>query len=205
MHIYAFGSLCRGDVDTYSDADLLAIVDSFDPRLDPNMFSIYSYQRVRELWNEGNPFAWHLAAESKLIFSDGEDFINGLGSPNAYVQANRDCEKFLGLFQEAYRSTLNGSHSRVFDLSTIFLSIRNFATCFSLGRGQQNFSRHSALQLGQDSVPISQRSYELLERTRLLSTRAIGDAPKFDEIEFTVKELEKIEGWMIDLVRRTNQ
>jgi len=43
-------------------------------------------------------------------------------------------------------SITGGSNSKVFDLSTIFLSIRNIATCFSLGvKSQPNFSRNSAL------------------------------------------------------------
>lgn len=35
MHIYAFGSICRGEIDKNSDIDLLAIVDGFDARLWP--------------------------------------------------------------------------------------------------------------------------------------------------------------------------
>ena len=67
MHVYAFGSICRGDVSLTSDIDLLAVVDGYDPRFDPNVFSIYSYNRIEELWAEGNPFAWHLAKESKVV------------------------------------------------------------------------------------------------------------------------------------------
>ena len=36
MHIYVFGSLCRGEVDTASDVDLLAVTDGFDKRLNPD-------------------------------------------------------------------------------------------------------------------------------------------------------------------------
>lgn len=65
MHIYAFGSICRGDVSPASDVDLLAIVDGYDERFSLDDYSIYSYDRIWEIWNEGNPFAWHLALESK--------------------------------------------------------------------------------------------------------------------------------------------
>ena len=50
MHIYAFGSMCRGDISIGSDIDLLALVEKHDPRLDPGKFSIYSYKRIGELW-----------------------------------------------------------------------------------------------------------------------------------------------------------
>jgi nucleotidyltransferase-like protein len=137
MHIYAFGSVCRGDVTKGSDADLLAIVNGHDSRFDPETFSIYSYERIKELWRQGNPFAWHLALESRLLYSsDQHDFLKGLGNPVKYKECVRDCEKFFALFREASASILSGSNSVVFDLSTIFLSIRNFATCFSLGIGQ---------------------------------------------------------------------
>lgn len=105
MHIYAFGSLCRGDVASNSDIDLLAIVDRLDLRFDPELFSIYSYSRINELWEEGNPFAWHLALESSLIFSSTqENYIKQLGNPKNYRNCISDCEKFLALFQEAYIS-----------------------------------------------------------------------------------------------------
>ncbi len=128
MHIYAFGSVCRGDVRVGSDVDLLALVDGYDPRFDPDTFSVYSYDRARELWREGNPFAWHLFLESTLVFaSDDGDFLASLGSPGEYRNCVRDCEKFHDVFCEAYDSIRAGSHSNVFELSTLFLSIRNIA------------------------------------------------------------------------------
>jgi predicted nucleotidyltransferase len=82
VHIYAFGSICRGEIDTKSDIDLLAIVGGNDNHFDTSTYSMYSYNRLTELWLEGNPFAWHLATESKLIYSsDEKDFIKDLGSP----------------------------------------------------------------------------------------------------------------------------
>ena len=79
MHIYAFGSVCRGDVSPDSDVDLLAIVQGYDPRFSPDDYSIYSYERIRGIWAEGNPFAWHLSIESKLLYSpDGSDFLEAL-------------------------------------------------------------------------------------------------------------------------------
>lgn len=43
MHIYAFGSICRGEVDSFSDIDMLAIVSGRDERFNPRDYSIYSY------------------------------------------------------------------------------------------------------------------------------------------------------------------
>ncbi|WP_424545407.1 nucleotidyltransferase domain-containing protein [Serratia marcescens] len=55
MHVYAFGSLCRGEMSKYSDIDLLALVNDKDDRFDSDIYSIYSYERLDELWKEGNP------------------------------------------------------------------------------------------------------------------------------------------------------
>ncbi|HLO85492.1 MAG TPA: nucleotidyltransferase domain-containing protein [Nostocaceae cyanobacterium] len=207
MHIYAFGSICRGDISLGSDVDLLAIVQGYDPRIDPDTFSIYSYNRIQELWQEGNPFAWHLSLESQLIFSSNQlDYLKELGSPEPYINCVRDCEKFFGLFREAYNSVITNNNSKVFDLSTIFLSIRNIATCFSLGCMEcPDFSRNSALCLGVNSIPITLDSYKILERSRLLCTRGHGKNLTDDEIHIVIQKLDEIHEWMDNLVEKAKK
>jgi Nucleotidyltransferase domain len=143
MHIYAFGSICRGEVSLDSDIDLLAVVKGHDGRLDQAAFSIYSYKRIREIWLEGNPFAWHLSLEARLIYSsDSHDFLKQLGPPGAYRHCYNDCSRFFRLFDDAQKSIEVNNKCLVFDLSTTFLSIRNFASCYSLGVGDvPDFSR----------------------------------------------------------------
>jgi hypothetical protein len=204
MHIYAFGSIVRGEISPGSDVDLLTVIDGYDQRFEPDIFSIYSYNRIRELWKEGNPFAWHLSLESKLLYShDGSDFLAQLGPPCQYKSCLRDCEKFLTLFQDAQKSILLESNSLVFDLSIVFLSIRNFASCFSLGvTDRPNFSRHSSLSLRDDSIPISKECYAILERARILSTRGYGSDLSRDDVALVLRELEAIRQWMNDLLKR---
>jgi hypothetical protein len=204
-HLYAFGSLCRGDVSLDSDVDLLAIVDGHDGRLDQNTFSIYSCRRIKELWEEGNPFAWHLALESRLLHaSDGVDFIKGLQSPTPYRETGRDCLKFLNLFCEARRSLGISDKTITFDLSTIFLAIRNFASCYALGiLRKPDFSRQSALHLGSASVPISDDAYRILERARVLCTRGYGKPISSEEVGYAMGVLGPVENWMIALMEDT--
>src|SRR3982751_3236513 len=102
MHIYGFGSVCRGDVSSGSDIDLLALVEGHDSRFDPNLYSIYSYKRIGEIWREGNPFAWHLWLESRMLYSsNGVDHLKSLLEPAPYLHCVRDCQKFYTLFREA--------------------------------------------------------------------------------------------------------
>jgi hypothetical protein len=206
-HIYAFGSVCRGDVSPDSDIDLLTVVQGHDPRFSPDDYSIYSYDRIREIWAEGNPFAWHLAIESKLLYSsDRSDFLGSLGKPAAYRKCLLDCEKFFALFNEARASFESQPETRIFDLSMVFLAIRNFATCFSLGTTDRpDFSRSSALRLGDRSLSISRDAYEILERARILCTRAIGRSITDDEARFAFGQCSRIQGWMKKLIAQVGK
>ncbi len=207
MHIYAFGSICRGEIDEYSDIDLLSITEGFDTKFNPNYFSIYSYSRIAALWKEGNPFAWHLYSEAKLIFSsNGSDFLKKLGEPADYTNHIIDCRKFYNLYLNAFSSISNQSDSLIFELSTIFLSIRNFATCFLLGaKNIRDFSRNSALHIKNKPLSISVRSFKILERCRILSTRGAGKAISKEDLIIVKKDISIIKDWMEELLNEMNQ
>ena len=198
MHIYAFGSVCRGDVSPQSDIDLLAIVEGHDARFSAQDYSIYSYQRIREIWQEGNPFAWHLAIESKMLFaSDETDFLFSIGKPGPYRRCREDCEKFRALFEEATVSFASHPESKIFDLSMVFLAIRNFATCYSLGTmDKPDFSRSAALRLGDRSLSIAPDAYEVLQRCRILSTRGTGESVSAQEAALASAHFGRIGEWM---------
>lgn len=199
MNLYVFGSFCRGEIDQFSDIDLLIIKNrNEDSTLyDLEKYSIYKKERIEDLWNEGNPFAWHLYKESKLIFSNEKiNFLKQLGKPNDYFNMENDLRKFHKLFEDSYRSCLNSNDSLDFDFSMIFLAIRNFATCFSLGHLKQyNFSRNSSLNLDNYSIKISDDCYTILKNSRILSTRGIGNNLTELEHNKVLNEINKISNW----------
>lgn len=196
MHLYAFGSICRGEVDLGSDVDILACVENDNLSISKEKFSIYKYSRVEELWAEGNPFSWHLHLESKMIYSsDNKDFIVGLGVPAPYVKAAEDCAKFLGLFIQSYEALINSKKSRIFNLSCMFLATRNFATCYSLGKGRPVFSRRSPF-LVDDKVEISDDVFNILARARILSTRGYGSLIDEVQINEVINFAPSILKWM---------
>lgn len=200
VHYYAFGSICRGETDPGSDVDLLACISTTDSTLDPKKFSIYTYDRVRELWREGNPFAWHLHYEARLIFSsDGSDFLVGLGAPAVYNRMVQDCMKFRRLFLESYQSILQTPNSAVFHLSCLFLATRNFATCYSFSTGRPVFSRKSPMLLDR-KLPISEEAYSILARARILSTRGYGSRISKAEVETAKAFAPLILDWMENLI-----
>lgn len=201
-HLYAFGSICRGEIDESSDIDLLACLSEPTPGIGPDRFSVYSDKRIRELWAEGNPFAWHLHLESKLLYSsDGNDFIHDLGLPTCYSNVMDDCAKFRSLFLESVRSLTTATNSPTFDISCMFLSARNFATCHSLASGVPLFSRYSPLLL-EDRLPISKEDFDIYVRARILSTRGLGAALSRDDIDRAKKSAHAVVKWMNQLASR---
>lgn len=198
MHIYAFGSVCRGEIEPSSDIDMIAIVNGRDVRFNPSDYSIYSYSRIDELWREGNPFAWHLYLESRLIYTpDNIDHLRNIGEPNTYKSGIVDCEKFREIFLSAVESLDESSLTEIFDLSSVFLAIRNFATCYSLHADiTPDFSRNSACNLGENSIPIKHTTYQLYERARVLCTRGFGDVLTPSEIIRAKMVLGQIDAWM---------
>ena len=112
-----------------------------------------------------------------------------------------DCERFFSLFREAHSSVTANKLSAVFDLSTVFLSVRNFATCFSLGvTDQPDFSRHSALRLENRSLQLPEDSYQILERARILCTRGHGDTIESMESDRAIRNLGGVHEWMTSLL-----
>lgn len=206
MHIYAFGSICRGDISVDSDVDLLALVEGRDSRLDPDKFSIYSYTKIRELWKAGNAFAWHLSLESRLIYAaDGSDFLENLGAPSKYSGAIADCLKFRNIFESSFQSVQKGTPSLVFELSTIFLTLRNIATCYSLARTDSpTFGRDSARRLGPRSLVIDENVYSLLMQARLLSTRGAGDSIGDIDLTILIPELKCCRTWIDEICHEVN-
>jgi len=201
MHIYVFGSLCRGEMDINSDIDLLVVLSKKDERFDADRYSIYSYDKLAHNWARGAPFAWHLHTESRLIYSDdGHDYLASLGQPSRYREARSDCRRFFEVYSAASQQ-FNLGQEVVFELSTMFLAIRNIATCYSLHAGSNpRFGRHSAIQLGDKSLVIDPLAYDALVRARILSTRGLGDNVT-DQAIATIREEEpKIRSWMTGLI-----
>lgn len=197
---YAFGSICRGEVDKSSDIDLLACISSPSSDIDPEKFSVYQHGRLMQLWQEGNPFAWHLHLESRLLFtSNGEDFIASLGAPSPYVAAMVDCQKFARLFAESLDHISETKVSTTFNLSCMFLAIRNFATCYSLSHRKPVFSRYSPLMID-TPLKIATEAFSVFLRARVLSTRGLGEPLVDADVRLALVAAPSISAWMSKLL-----
>lgn len=200
-NIYIFGSVVRGEIDQYSDVDLLLISDENMQDIDPNKYSLYTPSRIEEMFKEGNPFAWHLYYESKLVYSSGEDFLLSLGKPSKYSACKADLIKFKKLFDESVDSTRSNEYSIVFDLAMIFLAIRNFSTCYTLGCYERPiFSRQSFEKLTDYPLILDSRIKEMLMMSRISSTRGINYYISSETLSLFEKEIEKIDKWFNEIL-----
>lgn len=206
MEIYAFGSIMRGEIDELSDIDILVLkdIEELIPNIDKEKYSIYTYQRILQMWEEGNPFSWHLFSESKCLYHNNDNtnpFLETLGKPSQYTNMVFDLHKFHTLFKESVNSIHKGYDSVDFDLSMIFLAIRNFASCFSLGYLKKNeFSRDAAIKIEKYSIDIDISIYNRLKESRILATRGIGRSITDQELHIILNQLPKIEKWFVKLL-----
>lgn len=200
-NIYIFGSVVRGEVDQYSDIDLLLISDESMQNIDSNKYSIYSPERIKELYAEGNPFAWHLYYESKLVYTSEQDFLLSLGKPSDYGNCKSDLLKFKKLFDDSIISIRENSFSIIFDLAMIFLAIRNFATCYTLGCYEKPiFSRLTFEKLDDYPLKLDDKVKELLMMSRISSTRGINYSLKDKYLSLFELDHNKIENWFNEIL-----
>ncbi|WP_435139088.1 nucleotidyltransferase domain-containing protein [Formosa sp. A9] len=201
-HIYVFGSIVRGEIDQYSDTDLLLITDEQIKNIDINKYSVYTSNRINELYKEGNPFAWHLYYESKLVYSSNDkDFLSELGKPAKYLNCKSDLLKFKKLFDDSKISIKEDNFSTVFDLSMIFLAIRNFATCYTLGCYETPiFSRLTFEKLSDYPLKLDNEIKDILMMSRISSTRGVNYTLEDESLILLDLNLDKIESWFNEIL-----
>jgi predicted nucleotidyltransferase len=206
-YIYAFGSICRGEVDDFSDIDVLVIKEGTnETRLNPK-YSYYRKKTLDNLWDKGNPFAWHLYKESRLLYSvNGDNYISELGKPSKYERLLPDLLFLRDIFAGSKISINEDANSMIFDLSTIFLVVRNIATCYELGANLKFcFTRDSAIEISENQLKIDDVAYNTIRLCRVLSTRGIGLQPTEIEIDIAIKSIPLIDLWIDSIINKARE
>lgn len=190
--VRVFGSVARGDADSNSDLDILAIVpDNRKPPEEPlgdfiiKMFgrkgsiSWYSYNRMQELYKQGHLFAWHVFLESKQVAPvGGSDVLKYLGEPSRYTTADKDMASLLEILSSVKKATIESPRNAVYEAGLIYVCTKNIALiASSFGNRQLDFSRHSPYHIKIRSLEflISRGDYDLLIEARHAGMR--GFAP----------------------------
>jgi predicted nucleotidyltransferase len=181
-----FGSHARGESDAGSDIDVLLVVESpdihtediaHDLNLGPKAdISIYTANRIEQMFLQGHLFAWHLYLESMPYSSDcREDWFKALGAPSAYRDGNSDIDEFLHTLEEAIAS-FEGGNNIIFEAGICHLACRNLGLFLSHAHcGRPDFSRYSALNLQSEAkLHLSKEAYDQLVLCRRISKRGLS-------------------------------
>lgn len=215
--LYIFGSAARGDVDGRSDLDILAVVKDgqgkiperevlahtreFWPQLERSV-SWYGRNRLMEMWENGELFAWHLAKEAILVTS-GEDFISGLGRPSRYTSAKEDILSFERMLSDVPKQLQDNPENSIYEAGLIYVCLRNICMSASYEiSGAPDFSRYSPFNLYDDeTVPISRSEYELAMSCRMAGQR--GVEPPRNLSTATVKDIYgRVAPWVRNLAEQ---
>lgn len=181
MELYAFGSVTAGDVDPFSDTDVLAIVETqAEANQCPIHWSIYRRARIRHLFDRGTLFSWHIHLDAVLLWPrDQAGFLATLGRPAPYTGARKEISELLELAQDAIGSLRDGSPSAIFDAGQLYVALRDTAMAAAPSTlGRFDFSRRLPLDWKDPPLPIPGSDYLFYLQCRRTSGRYGVPAPK---------------------------
>lgn len=193
---YVFGSVARDDHDNRSDLDVLAIVQdgagkvpeelvlSYVPDdlkgLEPSV-SWYGQNRMSEMFDNGELFAWHLFQEAQPVFETCP-FIKDLGAPNPYRGAREDVESFEKILMGIPDNLSAASSNAIYEMGLIYVCLRNICMSASATLCERpDFSRYSPFALaGFSPAPISRDEYDDAMACRMAGQRGVAPPTNID-------------------------
>lgn len=195
--IYSFGSICRGEIDEFSDVDTLLITDEKIATAENSNISVYTPQRISQLWEAGDPFAWHLYYEARLIYSSqSAPFLRSLQKPQKYKTGPYDVDAYEVTYNDAMFSLKSSNLSPVFDAGAVFVGMRNAAISYSLiALSTPVFSRDAAILIDEMSIAIPKDTFTTMKISRLAAVRGIAYKLTSDQIKNICNESDRIEIW----------
>lgn len=172
--IYVFGSTCRGEVTPTSDVDVLVVPFSRNRSQYPHEWSVYTPEVIKEYFNKGRLFAWHLYLEAKCVHCYGDQpFLSSLGPPAPYSTITDDIDDLEVLLKESLNELTNGTSNVVYELGIAHTAIRDIAMCASWAMLEQPcFSADAPYRLPVE-CPLEYSIYSLIMLARHSSTRGI--------------------------------
>lgn len=205
-----FGSVARGDADSKSDLDILAVLRDNNSLPEDQVTNLirkscrrkaniswYSYKRIRELYEEGHLFAWHIFQESRKISSTKEaDTIDQLGMPSKYLSARDDISSLISILSSIRNAIIKCERNIIYEAGLIYVCARNIALpASSINTMKLDFSRYSPYNLDIESCrfPLPRRDYDLLIQARHASMR--GGSPPQMKVRDSLGQQNEILKW----------
>ena len=221
--LYLFGSAARGDNDSSSDLDILAVYDK-QPEIvqrksvlssvraqfgDRVTLAEYSSSRLKVMFDEGHLFAWHLYQEAKPLKIPGllTQLSSSFSSPTPYRGGIDDARRFVGLLSSVATEVQCESCSLVHEAGLTYLALRNIAMSLSIMlQKRADFSRNSPLNISASLAicpPCSATDFEVLVAARHASQRGLFP-PTIDGINFRNVIKNSLE-WAHIVLEKTNE
>lgn len=179
--IYAFGSVVSGEFDDGSDTDILAIKSPFDDNRYPSGWSVYSRDRIKELYCKGTLFAWHIHLEAVPVFSSsGRGFLESIGPPEAYTEAKHEIQVLWSMAEVALNELALDTPSSIYELGVLGVAIRDIGMAASKTfNGNFCFSKNAPYALKGLELPMDRDDYFYLINCRRATTR--GHQVNYDD------------------------
>lgn len=214
--LYLYGSHARGDADERSDRDVLAVVESesvlpseiadavrAELGGDPDV-AVYGASRLRELYADGELFAWHLHAESECLHTVRDrPLLLELGVPRPYDHAARDLRSLRAVLNEIDQSC---RETEVYDAGLLFVVVRNVGVVVTaVHERTPDFSHGSWIRasrlLGVD-LPLAQAEYDGFRSCR----RAASGPPPVPGSSSSLRNATtRVQAWLREVTRRMSE
>jgi hypothetical protein len=209
-----FGSFVRGDLDEFSDVDVLAVTQSWSQADERELLSQlpkdlrsrasiawYSPSKLQEMIRGGDLFAWHLYQESEPT-GIHPDWLSSVFPPAPYTQAKQTVGVFNDLLRSIGEELSGETASDIYEAGLLFSAARNIAmAASSRSTAGLQFSRFSPYRLPE--VPLS-NWLEIDTYKRLIAARFAGQRgnrePKILHNEL-ISAHRAISGWVRDVQR----
>lgn len=210
-----FGSVARGDFDTYSDIDLLIVIndcceeelilikEQIASELDMpyHWLSVYRRSSLKDLFNYGSYFLWHVKTEGKVLYSRSGFLERILKELPPYTKTKDNLLEYLAVCRDIRSSIIQDSLTYMYELAVLASIARNTCIALSFLFGKLEFGRYSCVivcrEILGEQFPFSINEYSQLYNYRLQDRRGHKDS----EINHKLITRKYIEDWVNKIER----
>lgn len=196
-NISVFGSSARGEQDSFSDFDVIAIVKDGKGKQEdsivrkavlaysdkPPSISWYGENKVRNFFELGDLFAWHLYLESAPAVGY-RHLSHEYGLPNKYKNALSDISSLNSIYSRIPNALNKAPQNLKFELGVCYVCLRNIAMSASWHLSSRiDFSRVSPYTIIDPVFPVDRSIYDILWMCRLSGQRGMPP-PNAEAVDF---------------------
>jgi predicted nucleotidyltransferase len=220
-----FGSVARGDFDSFSDIDLLIIIDdctedeliqtkkimAYELEMPFHWLSVYRRSAIEYMSKYGSYFLWHVKVEGRILYSKEGFLENILDELPPYTRTREDLLDYLTVCNDIRQSVQKDDSTINYDLATLASIARNTCIALTYLYGRLEFGRTQCVHVSREIIgtgfPFSVHEYEELYHFRFLDTRGYNELQESADTtpEYVVQWLDKIERLIHLVLKKTKK